>query len=281
MRVIGKPTIEPSLVYSKCLNSIGNRAKRDKFRSVKKYIKTKSDEYDNKASVGDLYTISIHSDVNGILTKDDMKKTLYDGQMVGKPKGRTIYDKLMGLAPLSRCPFCGIGTVTTLDHYLVKSKFPTYSVLPYNLVPCCKDCNTGKGSSFTNVKEKQALHPYYDDFTDEQWLFAEVKETSPVSVSFKVNAPTNWDDISKARVEAHFIEYDLKNRFAVEATNELAKLNNSFTLYPLKKRLRKKHLQKEFLKFKNLHLNSWESALYQALSESDWYCREGYKQGVL
>lgn len=281
MRVIGKPTIEPSLVYSKCLNSIGNRIKRDKFRSVKNYIKTKSDEYDSKAINGDLYTIAIHNTVNGILSIDDMKNTLYTRQMVAKPKGRAIYDKLMGLAPLSRCPFCGIGTVTTLDHYLVKSKFPTYSVLPYNLVPCCKDCNTGKGNSFTNVKEEQSLHPYYDDFTDEQWLFAEVTESSPLSVKFSVNAPIYWDEVNKARVKAHFIEYDLKSRFAVEATNELAKLNNSFTLYPLKKRLRKKHLQKEFLKFKNLHLNSWESALYQALAESDWYCREGYKQGVL
>jgi len=150
-----------------------------------------------------------------------------------------------------------------------------------NLVPCCKDCNTGKGSSFTNVKEEQALHPYYDDFTNEQWLFAEVLETSPLSIRFSVNAHTNWTDVSKARVEAHFIEYDLKNRFSVEATNEVAKINSSFMLYTLNKRLRKKQLKKEFLNLKKLHLNSWESALYQALAESDWYCREGYTQGVI
>ena len=244
MRVILKPTIDASFVYSKCLNSIANRVTRDKFRSVKSYIKIKSDEYDNKASIGELYTISRHSDVNGILTKNDMKNILYTQQMVRKPKGRAIYNRLMALAPLSRCPFCGIGTVSTLDHYLVKSEFPTYSILPYNLVPCCKDCNTGKGNSFTNIKEKQALHPYYDDFTDKQWLFAEVKKTFPLSVEFSVNAPIEWDDVSKARVEAHFIEYDLKSRFTVEATNELAKLNNGFKLYPLKKRLRKKQLQK-------------------------------------
>ncbi|HIP49220.1 MAG TPA: hypothetical protein EYG92_09690 [Lutibacter sp.] len=278
MRVITKPIIEPSLVYSKCLNSIANRAKRDNFRSVKEYVKIKSEDYNAKATIGDLYTISIHSGVNAILTTDDMKKVLYGQQMLGKPKGRKIYDNIMSLAPLDRCPFCGIGTVSTLDHYLPKVKFPTFSVLPYNLVPSCKDCNTGKSTSYATTKEGQTLHPYYDDFTDEQWLFAKVLKTSPVSIKFFINTPNNWDDISKSRVDVHFIDYDLGKRFSIESINELAKLNSSFRLFPLKKRLIKKQLNKQALTMKKIHLNSWESALYQALSESDWYCNGGFNE---
>lgn len=276
MRSINKPTISPALSYSKCLNSIGSKDKREKFRKVKSYVEAECNIYDTKASMGDLYTISTNEDVNGILTKNDMKKVLYSQQMVAKPKGRKIYDKIMSLAPLNRCPFCGIGTVTTLDHYLPKAKFPIFSVLPYNLIPSCKDCNTGKSTSYAVVNEEQTLHPYYDNYTTEQWLFAEVKETSPVSVRFYVDAPDIWDDNDKKRVESHFSEYQLGKRFSIEASNELANIKEELTLYPLDKDKIKNELNIKSTSFRRRYLNSWESALYQALSESEWYCNGGY-----
>jgi hypothetical protein len=82
---------------------------------------------------GELYNIPIQTNVQGSVRKKDMKQ-LYTQQMVQNKKGRKIYDKLMNIAPLSRCPFCGIGIVSTLDHYLPKAKFPIFSVLTYNLI---------------------------------------------------------------------------------------------------------------------------------------------------
>lgn len=277
MRVISKPTINPAIIFSKCLNSINSRTQRNKFRRVKNRIITESKDFDNKASVGTLYTITTHDDVLGIVTKDEMKK-LYTEQMVPikKKKGRKIYDRLMSLAPLNICPFCGIGTVRTLDHYLPKAKFPTYSVLSYNLIPCCMECNKDKSTDYAIVQEKQTLHPYYDDYTGEQWLFAKVEQTSPVSIRFFVNAPNEWDFIEKSRVEVHFIEYNLGKRFSIQSSNELANLKEEFILFSLNKDDIKKELNKKATIFKNRHLNSWESALYQALAESDWYCSGGY-----
>ena len=105
--------------------------------------------------------------------------------MVPKEKlARKYYDKLLSLAPLNRCPYCGIGQVSTLDHYLPKTKFLIFSVLPYNLVASCKDCNTGKLDSYATTQNKQTLHPYYDDFTSEQWLYARVLQ--PLKIEFYV-----------------------------------------------------------------------------------------------
>lgn len=274
MRVISKPTINPATVYSKCLNSIQDETRRKMFRRAKHYITNKSEDYDTKGSSCALYTIPVHDNVQGIVT-EDMKK-LYEQQMVVNKKGRKIYDGLMLLAPLSRCPFCGIGIVTTLDHYLPKAKFPTFSVLPYNLVPSCKDCNTGKLTSYATIKEKQTLHPYYDSFMDEQWLFAKVKQTSPVSIKFFVDAPNEWSPVDKSRVEAHFIEYNLGKRFSVEASNALANLKEEFTLFSLEQEAIKEELNKKSTIFQRRYLNSWESALYQTLAESNWYCSGGY-----
>ncbi|TGC06732.1 hypothetical protein CRG93_19505 [Escherichia sp. E2593] len=44
------------------------------------------------------------------------------------------------------CPYCGVGTATTLDHYYCKSSLPQFSILKENLIPCCGECNKTKGT---------------------------------------------------------------------------------------------------------------------------------------
>jgi len=271
MRILEKLNISPLLVYSKCLNSIRDIKKRHKFRSLKTTIGIEANNYDEKAENSELYSITPIDNIDGTLATEDMKK-LYDEQLVKNKKGKKIYNKILSLAPLDRCPYCGIGQVSTLDHYLPKSKFPIFSVLPYNLVPSCKDCNTGKGTNFATEKEKQTLHPYYDNYTVEQWLYSEVLETSPVSVKFYVKVNPHWDDIQKGRAKAHFQDYKLAHRFSIEASNELANVIEKFLLYPMSKEEIQKELEIQYSIHKNIYLNSWQTALYQALSESDWYC---------
>jgi len=222
---------------------------------------------------------TVRIDINCMDTDEEIKsiKKFYSQQLVQNKKGKKIYNKILSSAPLGRCPYCGIGQVSTLDHFLPKSKFPIFSVLPYNLVPSCKDCNTGKGTNFATEEEKQTLHPYYDNYTAEQWLYAEVLETSPVSVKFYVKVNPHWDDIQKGRVKAHFQEYKLAHRFSIEASNELANLREKFLLYPMSKVQIQRELIREYNIHKKRYLNSWQTALYQALSGSDWYCNGGYK----
>jgi hypothetical protein len=47
---------------------------------------------------------------------------------------------------LGRSPFCGVGHGSALDHNLPKTKFPQLLVVPLNLVPSCKNCNTGNNT---------------------------------------------------------------------------------------------------------------------------------------
>lgn len=291
MRFIPQLTsINKIKVYRICCTSVGNVVKRNDLRECLYIFALNSADYSYKAESANLYLMAqnlsspypvtpVYENKNCMTTEDkisDMKK-LYTEQMVNQKKeGREIYDALMVLAPLNKCPFCGIGQVTTLDHYLPKSIFPIFSVLTSNLIPCCKDCNTGKSTSYATTKERQVLHPYYDDFTKEQWLFAEIKQTFPVSVEFFTNPPIHWDSISKIRVKTHFNEYGLRKRFSVEASNELANLREKFVYFSLSAMDIKSTLSQEAIIYYRKHLNSWQTALYQALSESDWYCSGGY-----
>ena len=49
---------------------------------------------------------------------------------------------------MEKCPFCGIGTVSTLDHYLPKSKYPALAITPKNMIPACRDCNWERKGHF-------------------------------------------------------------------------------------------------------------------------------------
>ena len=276
MRVVNKPNISPVRAYVRCYSSF-RPATKTKYRNITTYISSQSIDYDQKATNKILYTIPVTNTaiIAGSITKEDMTK-LYNTKLVGHKTGRKIYDKLMSLIPLSKCPFCGIGVITTLDHYLPEAKFPTFSVLPYNLVASCKDCNTGKLASFSSTQNEQTLHPYYDDYTKEQWLYAKVLQTTPVSIEFYVKTPEKWNQVDKDRVKTHFKNYQLAKRYSIEASNVLADLKSEFLLFNTKTVDIQIELKKKFRVFYSKYKNSWETAMYQALYKNQWYCTKGY-----
>lgn len=285
MRAIKKPELDVEEVYFCCVSSIGSSDLRSRLSDIDKVIIEAAKDYDLKSQNSSLYVIpgnDCKDDdlVVGNVNKNELKN-LYTQQMavLNKPARRT-YDLLISAAPKGKCPFCGFGHATTLDHYLPKAKFPYFSVLPYNLVPACKDCNTGKKAKLASTAEAQVLHPYYDhqSFISEQWLFAEVIETSPAAVKFFVKPPAHWDSISKQRVKTHFVGFKLEQRFSVEAAEELSTLKSllgSFLKNSGKESIRE-HLKERFLSEYDVHKNSWKTAMYLGLSASDWYCEDGF-----
>ena len=276
MRTISKPTISPIRTFVRCYSSFRVKTKNN-YRNIARFIEAKSDDYDQKASKSNLYSFSTHNYVHGNINKLDMIK-LYKKKMVGHKTGRKIYDKLMSLPELGICPFCGIGEIEGLDHYLPESKFPTFSVLPYNLVASCNKCNKGKLTDYATIQNNQILHPYYDNFNTVQWLFARVLRTSPVSIEFYVNPPSTWIQVNKDRIQAHFNNYGLAQRFSLKAASDLAKLRYKFTQYYTSHIDITSELKNEYQSYRNLHLNSWETAMYQALYQDLWYCDRGYAE---
>ncbi len=275
MRAIPKPNISPVRTYVRCYSSF-RPATKINFRNITRFISIQSHDYDQRATNETLYTFPTHTHVYGAISKEDMVK-LYNKKMVSHSTGRKVYDKIMLLAPLSKCPFCGIGTVRNLDHYLPESRFPTFSVLPYNLVASCRDCNTGKLASYATTQNSQTLHPYYDDFTRDQWLYARVLQTSPVSIEFYVNPPATWSQVAKDRVQSHFDNYQLGERFSIQAANDLADLHAEFILFNSSPADIQCELNKKFIVYFHQYKNSWETAMYQALSQNQWYCNGGYR----
>lgn len=285
MRAMTAPNDVPLQVFQECTNSISDTNLQYRLNAVATNINNAAKEYLQKAPISQLYTIPPNNSDNsaivvGNVTKKELKD-VYSTHMVPRAKpARKIYDSLLVRAPLGICPFCGFGHASTLDHYLPKSKYPQLSVLPQNLVPSCKDCNSGKLADVATTEEQQSLHPYFDhaQYISEQWLFANVVQSSPVTIRFYVQAPNHWDDISKSRVQTHFNDFKLDARYAIEASNQLACLRNTLAICREVSGTSavKQHLSIEAQSHFQQHKNWWKTAIFQSLASSDWYCDGGF-----
>ncbi|MFT0182984.1 HNH endonuclease [Pseudomonas benzopyrenica] len=215
------------------------------------------------------------------ITKGELGN-LYSYYFVGQGKpARVHYDRLLLSSPEQRCPYCGFGHVKTLDHYLPKSKYPKYSTLISNLVPACNDCNlSAKGSTFPGTANGQPIHPYFgpDELYTTPWLFADIIESDTPHTTYYVSAPYGWDEVNVGRVRAHMSNFGLYARYSIEADRRISTLRSRNRMFagtagPEDIRL----LMQEMLAIEESRAtNSWETALFRALYNSDWYCEVGY-----
>lgn len=222
--------------YLACVDGVSHAELRSRYESVLRDMLWLGDEYKDYAIKGELYKLKPVVDaayedpvVVGNVSRREFLD-LYNYYMVKRIPGRNVYDRIM-VSSNERCPYCcGIGRPKNIDHYLPKTSYPQFSVLPFNLVPSCRDCNMdGKGRSYAKIEAEQVIHPYLDHarFFDEQWLFARYVPDEVVGVvEYFVNAPERWRAEDKARVKNHFEGFGLGVRFSKEAGARLV------TLYP-------------------------------------------------
>ena len=174
MRHLQKPQLQIKDILEDCAASYRQGTRdgiKDKLRASIGVICDESRIYDNEAEQQNWSVFRPHAMVNSVLSKDDMCD-VYDSKFVKAEKIKNkYYDHLMSLAKSGKCPICGIGQVSTLDHYLAKAIYPTYAVTPCNLVPVCKDCNFTKRDSALDPM-CAPLHAYYDDIDSVIWLKA-------------------------------------------------------------------------------------------------------------
>lgn len=217
-----------------------------------------------------------HQVVAGTLTKAQLTSLYTDRMVASSGEARRVYDDIQ-VAADGCCPLCGgAGHVFTIDHYLPKSSFPLYSVLPSNLVPCCRDCNTGKSASFGTTAEEQPLHPYLDDpkLFNERWVKARLLRTDPIGVMFYCDPPAGWSPTEKERLASHFQGYNLAVRYKKLAGTEVNKVvgQRDGTLRGMTAEGFREYLL-EAASEPGYDLNGWNRTTYSALAATEWFWR--------
>lgn len=157
---ISKPNKEETLVDVDVFKKLGIITDHDA-KSLVKLI----EHYDaKKGSV----TIEQHSLVSSDGAKSILKN--YPETYIGKPLDfirKALY------ANVSKCPYCAVGQVKTLDHYMPKGVYKALSLCRLNLIPMCWACNRQKGHE---KPFDEFVHPYYINLTPETiFLEAEIQ----------------------------------------------------------------------------------------------------------
>ena len=202
--------------------------------------------------------------------------SLYSNGIVRRKEGRVLYNAVMSNTLQGRCPYCGIGVASTIDHYLPKSRYPYLSITPDNLVPACKDCQDNKGAYLPLNYDGQLLHPYYDDKTNVVWLKAEVVCQRPAAFKYSVDNSSLQLGEDRRRICNHFDMFKLAVLFSVNAADELA--SNDFRFRRAFERggvnSLKEQISDAYESARQVNLASWRAAMYRAALESDWFCNE-------
>lgn len=279
MRKLPKPIFSVDDIVNDCVRSIQSQELKTRLRNAKETIATAAQTYDSRGALGELHLIA-GSDTVDEVSAAEMEK-LYKQTFVKSKRTRPIYASLKKACRNDICPLCGQRTVHQLDHYLPVSQHPVMAVTPINLVPACSECNKLKLAHDPVSAEEQTLHPYFDDLTNVRWLFAKVEQTQPVSIVFRATPVEDLSPVLKSRITWHFNMFHLGELYASHAAEELSNIRYGLNLVATGANAANEltaHLQREAQSRSAIHRNSWQTAMYEALAQSDWFCDGGFQK---
>ncbi len=230
--------------------------------------------------------LSVGEDLDNYIRYVDknVMKEAYEDYLVkdGDGIGRVIYDELMLLADDGICPYCLIGNVATLDHYLPKANYINYAITPINLIPSCIECNTNKSDEIYDTEEKLLINSYFEDITSINWLEAEVVEAFPITFKFNINS-TMGSSILRSRLERQFSKLELNTRYGKAASRIFRIRVKSIVTDYLSGGLEAVHekLESDKSSAEFLNLNSIEAKVYESLLDSNWFMREDTIESII
>ncbi|GLH22300.1 HNH endonuclease [Pseudomonas atacamensis] len=269
-----------------CTSAIIDDHQRDRMRGILLGITANAAEFIERVAAGSTWELPSLKLARGDdpFVIDDIRKSelvhLYEYYMVQREPGRALYDSIL-VAAGDHCPTCGgIGRPRTLDHYLPKANYPKLAIVPQNLIPACRDCNTDKRNPLIDHPHRQPLHPYLDkrQFFEERWISVSVSHTSPCSITYSAIPPDDWSDEDKARVINHFSLFGIAERYSVQAGSELSFLMDMRTNYFSRQ---PPEAFSDFLRSgantPDLLINGWKKTLYEALADDALFCNAGVR----
>ncbi|QNK89826.1 hypothetical protein H7992_09325 [Sporosarcina sp. resist] len=282
MRTVPRPNFSTDEVILKCISNYEDEELVSRFKDSIEEIVEWGSVLKEKIETNTVHTIEEDSCIPRIIDKAEMIKLYNDKFSKQGQPGRDYYNTIMELPKHLLCPLCGYRPVDSIDHYLPKGKFPVFSISPLNLIPACFGCNKRKKEKKANKAEEEFLHPYFDNIEDDLWLYSAFEEKIPLTIFFNVNPHESWDDITKERVRKHFNIFQIGQLYSSYASSDI-----SGNIYNLKKiydeggaSALKNELFRTVESFQYAQVNSWQTAMYSALYNSEWFCEEALNYSI-
>jgi hypothetical protein len=125
------------------------------------------------------------------------------------------------------------------------------------------------------------LHPYFENISAEQWLKATVLETTPCTIRFFPDPPQHWGQELQQRLLRQFEVLGLAKLYGSQAGREISDIRAGLHRHFVSGGQNdvQSELAHQWNSRRQNQINSWKTALYEALKDSEWFCAGGY-QGV-
>lgn len=272
MKKLEKPKMSVREILTDISNITRDKNKKSQICDSIDLIKEYSDKYDDLATNHNLHTFIPYDKVEVSLTSTDLQKLYTNSFSKGSLKEK-YYSKILALSKDGKCPICGIGQVSNLDHYLAKTIYPIFSVTPINLIPICRDCNFKKRDKPIINYVDSPLHPYYDDIDNFIWLSANIlkKEEGNIVVEYFVDKSImEIDNSLYCKLNSHCNLYRLFELYAIQATTEVAENLDAWKRIAFKVGIEKlKDILKDMLiSRENFQKNTWITALFRSIIDN-------------
>lgn len=275
---------EYSDVLDLCFSGIGLNAKKKSFEAEKHKFLARKAHYLQHAEQSILFEIQSEKMI-GALDHDELCN-LYNNYFRGKSKSaRKVYDEIKLLGN-KKCPYCGLpNSIYELDHYLPSSTHSVFSVLPQNLIPCCKDCNQGLLDFVPSSAQDEYLHPYFIEqkFIQTQWVVANVEwdcratPNEAYTITFGTQDIDEWSATENARAQKHFELFELSGKYETEANNYIPELITRKCLFASDDVPFNTMLRDELRVSEETHsINNWKLVAIKALLACDEFCAANF-----
>lgn len=273
MKRLGKPDLGVVDVLEIIKGETTRVKEQNAVDSAVDILKEREDLYKDKVINNTLYQIPKLSNISHSVDAAKMENYYsYNLMHDKKPNGRTFYNKILQSAPYNICPYCTMQSVKTIDHFLPKNDYPSYSITPLNLVPSCRDCNLEKRTNAPVGAEDQTFHPYFDVVDDRCWIKAVLMATEPLSFQFEVIQPDGWSDNLFKRAKTHFKSYNINELFSTAADRALRGTQQRLKELFRDKTTLKEHLEASYHSNQDgLGILDWKTLMYKELSTNEWF----------
>lgn len=270
MQKLEAPDIVALDYYNVCISRSQPADKKTRLENSANCVEASCAGYRTKAEAGELFEYHRVGDADA--SDDELYKVYDSGCRIGGP-GRDTYDELILSAPRGRCLLCFQREADALDHYLPRSVHQELSVAPDNLIPVCSKCNgrAAKGTHVPTAYTDQLLHPYFDDFTGDRWLYAEARLVDgETTITFKIEVPKGWSDDDQERLHFHFDKLGLWQLFAVNAASLMETIIDTLDAAELSREDPiRQYLRRQAGILFQRRPNCWEAAVYLVLADFD------------
>ena len=249
---------------------------RTRMRAVRAEVVEAYEEYEQAApEVAALPAIAL---------TDNQKAAMRHAFNVETQPMRVLRGALLGRPVVFRCPSCGIGESSTLDHYLPKEQYPEFAIFPANLVPCCAVCNTRKRDRVLigGTDIRMFLHPCFDTIPNQEFLAARTRiEEDALIIAFRMHRPAGMPLRAFRHLQSHFEVLNLADRYRRMSLDHLGEY------YPALRRAygddeNARRVADELIEAAGdaevvAGINFWRARLYRALAANDAFCDGGFE----